>query len=519
MKSSEKKGSSSESKGITLIALIVTIIVLLILAGVTLNMVLDKNGLINKAQSAVSAQNVAAIKEALELEKTELYLAKGSLNIDDFIEQITTGNKSFTVDSIDKISDTELEIVINGDNKFIIKDNGKGDLDVEYKGVAQVGDLTLSATSGTYTYPNNGTFTVTNNKSGGALSAESESPDIATVSVNGNTITVYPGTTAGKARIIVKSAAVGEYAENRAIYMATVEGIITISATPYTGTYDGAEHDALTNVSTEPNDATLEYLLDGVSYGSTIPTVKNASSFTVKVSASKEGYKTQTETYTVTVNKAAGGLNLSATSGTIMYPNSTSITASGNTGTISVSSSNTNVATVSVNGNTITVTPKNVNGTATITVTSAATTNYNAKSATYTVTVKKKYSVGESVTVGGKAFYVIGDDGTNVTLLCKTTIGTATWANAKSQASTFGSNLGGSGRLMNKTEVQGVAASYMNLKTDYWLEDYYGNSSTGNSYAWYVAYNQFTHESRLNYQPVGNTKSVRPVVVISKSKL
>ena len=98
----------SENKGITLIALIITIIVLLILAGVTLNMVLDENGLINKAQSAVTAQNIASIKEALELEKTELYLEKGSLNIDDFIEQITTGNKSFTVDSIDKISDTEL---------------------------------------------------------------------------------------------------------------------------------------------------------------------------------------------------------------------------------------------------------------------------------------------------------------------------------------------------------------------------------------------------------------------------
>ena len=222
MKSSEKKGSSSESKGITLIALIVNIIVLLILAGVTLNMVLDKNGLINKAQSAVSAQNVAAIKEALELEKTELYLAKGSLNIDDFIEQITTGNKSFTVDSIDKISDTELEIVINGDNKFIIKDNGKGDLDIEYKGVAQVGDLSLSSTRGNYTYPISGSFTVTTNASGGAISATSSDTNIATVSTNGNTITVTPKNVNGTAKITVKSESTTNYDEKTATYTANV---------------------------------------------------------------------------------------------------------------------------------------------------------------------------------------------------------------------------------------------------------------------------------------------------------
>ena len=301
MKSSEKKGSSSESKGITLIALIVNIIVLLILAGVTLNMVLDKNGLINKAQSAVSAQNVAAIKEALELEKTELYLAKGSLNIDDFIEQITTGNKSFTVDSIDKISDTELEIVINGDNKFIIKDNGKGDLDIAYKGVAQVADLTLSATCGIYTYPNSGTFTVTNNKSGGALSVTSESPDVATAIISGNTVTVTPGTTAGKARIIVTSAAVGEYAEKTATYTATVEnGTISVTATPYTGAYDGQAHNAVT-VTTVPSDASKEYSLNSAAYTTTMPTVREQGSYTIAVKVSKTGYKTETVTSTVSI--------------------------------------------------------------------------------------------------------------------------------------------------------------------------------------------------------------------------
>ena len=41
-----------KQKGITLVALVVTIIVLIILAGVTLNIVLDQDGIINKAKQA-----------------------------------------------------------------------------------------------------------------------------------------------------------------------------------------------------------------------------------------------------------------------------------------------------------------------------------------------------------------------------------------------------------------------------------------------------------------------------------
>jgi type II secretory pathway pseudopilin PulG len=41
------------SQGITLVALIVTIIVLLILAGVSINLVVGENGILNKAQNAV----------------------------------------------------------------------------------------------------------------------------------------------------------------------------------------------------------------------------------------------------------------------------------------------------------------------------------------------------------------------------------------------------------------------------------------------------------------------------------
>ena len=48
-----RKQERREEKGITLVALVVTIIVLIILAGVTLNIVLDNDGIINKAKQAL----------------------------------------------------------------------------------------------------------------------------------------------------------------------------------------------------------------------------------------------------------------------------------------------------------------------------------------------------------------------------------------------------------------------------------------------------------------------------------
>ena len=45
-----KKQERRKEKGITLVALVITIIVLIILAGITLNIVLDNDGIINKTK-------------------------------------------------------------------------------------------------------------------------------------------------------------------------------------------------------------------------------------------------------------------------------------------------------------------------------------------------------------------------------------------------------------------------------------------------------------------------------------
>ena len=396
-------------KGITFVALVVTIVTLLILAGVSISLIIGNDSLFDKAKSTQKVQTIAGIKEALELEKIDIQVENKTVNLGNYLEQISTGKKNYDLSSKEKLDDKNAYIIVNDQYKFLIKDKENGDVEITYEGVAVSGDLTLSSYEETYTYPNSGTFTVTNNVSGGELSVESDAPNIATASIKENTITVVPGTTAGKANIIVKSAANGDYAENKVIHVATVEnGTISLSVTPYEGTYDGQAHNAITQVDVNPSDAKIEYSTNGTSYSTTMPTITNTSSFTVTVRASKAGYKTQSTTQTVKVNKAAGTLTLSATSGTINYPNSTTFTVSGNTGTLSVSSSNTSVATVSISGSTVTI--KSVGaGTATITVKSAASTNYNEKTATYTVTVKNPTFTGDS----GVGYYADTDgDGT-----------------------------------------------------------------------------------------------------------
>lgn len=57
-----------KNKGITLIALVITIIVLLILAGISIATLMGENGILNQANEAKERNDLATIKEKLELE-------------------------------------------------------------------------------------------------------------------------------------------------------------------------------------------------------------------------------------------------------------------------------------------------------------------------------------------------------------------------------------------------------------------------------------------------------------------
>ena len=189
------------NKAITLVALIITIIVLLILAGVTLNMVLGENGLINKAQSSVDKYQESSVNEQKLLNSIEEYFDSN----------------------------------VQRDKK-----------------------LTLSATSGTCTFPNTLSFTVTDNPSGGTITAISSDTSVAKVRVDGNTINVTPKNVNGTATITVKSAATGNYEEKNAMYTVTVK---------YSPIYGGATNvenygKIVTNYTSESSDKWILYYQD-----------------------------------------------------------------------------------------------------------------------------------------------------------------------------------------------------------------------------------------------------------------
>ena len=70
-------------KGITLIALVVTIVVLLILAGISINLVLGDNGIINKAKIASNKSDAAQVKEQIIIAASSWYMDKKVANEDE----------------------------------------------------------------------------------------------------------------------------------------------------------------------------------------------------------------------------------------------------------------------------------------------------------------------------------------------------------------------------------------------------------------------------------------------------
>ena len=62
-----------ENKGITLVALIITVIILLILAGISLNLVIGENGIIEKSKMAGKTSTREGIRESLEMEVARSY--------------------------------------------------------------------------------------------------------------------------------------------------------------------------------------------------------------------------------------------------------------------------------------------------------------------------------------------------------------------------------------------------------------------------------------------------------------
>lgn len=136
-----KKNYLKGNKGITLIALVVTIIILIILAGISINLVLGENGLIQKAKEASEASTRAEAEEKLNMDIMDMYIdyeQKGkSLTLQDLSNLPKYDNNVTEV----KIEQEKAIVIYDGKYVFEIDKN----LKVEYIGEAK--GITISANS------------------------------------------------------------------------------------------------------------------------------------------------------------------------------------------------------------------------------------------------------------------------------------------------------------------------------------------------------------------------------------
>ena len=128
------------TKGITLIALVITIIVLLILSGVSIAMLTEKNGILTQAQNAKSTTENKNAEEKVKLAVAGA-IAKsndGTLTMNNLKEELS--NYGITIDK----TEFPVEIELDG-QKLAINSSGKV---TNYKKMA---DITGQETANTTT--------------------------------------------------------------------------------------------------------------------------------------------------------------------------------------------------------------------------------------------------------------------------------------------------------------------------------------------------------------------------------
>ncbi len=164
--------------------------------------------------------------------------------------------------------------------------------------------LKLSSNSGTYTYPNSGTFNITSNTSGGKLSCTTSNKNVAECTISGNTVTVKPGTTKGSATLTITSAATTNYNAGKVAYVAITEpgALVSYTANGYEGVYDGNPH----GITVTSSGSTITYSTDGTNYSSTNPTLTNVGEIVVYYKINTPGYLEKTGSKKIVITKAAG---------------------------------------------------------------------------------------------------------------------------------------------------------------------------------------------------------------------
>lgn len=418
-----KKEEEKYKKAFTLIELLAVIIIIAVVALITIPIMI---GIIAKTQKEAFKEAVRGVYKAAEMHESEKLLDKKDpyCSVYNFSENkesdylseeeldqifgkdVYDKNQKYKYELIEKLSFTGTKptegIIANcngkklgklGNGKYIAVPDGEDILVSAKDGVSDAdkenGSISLVETSGSLTYPEEKTITITKNTDG-KLNCSSSNTDIATCNITDTTLTIHSGTTAGTAEITVTSEETKNYTAASATYSITVaSGTLSVTANGYSGTYDGKAH----GITVTSNGATIKYGTQPNVYDLTdSPTYTNTGNHFVYYEITRPGYETVIGYKIVDINFNENCWSPSETNISLKYPE-TKVISYGDIidGSYFVTAYDENIATWSrgTTPRTIEIKSGTTAGTTTIRLNFAATQNCGAVSATYNVTVTK----------------------------------------------------------------------------------------------------------------------------------
>ena len=239
------------------------------------------------------------------------------------------------------------------------------------------------------------------NAGDGTVTYASDNEDVATVDSETGLVHIVG---AGEATITatVADGTNYTYATKTAQYAIGVNtAAMSVTATNYTGTYDGKSHTVSVTV-TEPEGTTVKYgTTEGQYTLNAAPAYTDAGTYTVYYEVTKQNYTTVTGAAIVTISQAAGVISFAESSMSKTYGDAdfTNPLTNNGDGIVTYASDNTAIATVDRKTGLVTITGAPGQATITATVTDGTNYAYATKTATFTVGVETA-----AITVSAQGF-------------------------------------------------------------------------------------------------------------------
>ena len=136
-----------QSNAITLIALVVTIVVLLILAGVSIQLLLDENGIIAKSKEAKLNARIAEIETEIGMWRQENFINKETKQANTKPEVILQKLKTQKLITDDEIDSEKKLIIIKKRDGSVAKEISYSNIQINISQTSVEGGVLLKVTS------------------------------------------------------------------------------------------------------------------------------------------------------------------------------------------------------------------------------------------------------------------------------------------------------------------------------------------------------------------------------------